>query len=466
MQPHKQLQFGEDTNLVALRLAWDRALNALSSRVNKPLFEGSIKTIVPLEYEDGRVVLGASSEFARYWIEHKYLSTIQEILGDHLGERVKVSVRILEPDSEEDQDATGQVLAPAGGAQALPRVQKTPDFVLNDAYTFDTFVVGPSNRMAYASACSVAKTPGNSYNPLFIYGGPGLGKTHLLHAIGNFLSIYQPDVTLKYTSAETFTCDYITAVQDKRTHQFRRKYRNIDVLLIDDIQFLASKERTREEFFHTFNALHEVGRQIVLTSDRPPKDLELDIRLSSRFEAGLVVDIAPPELETRMAIIKSKAEKQDMAIPNEVALYIARLIRSNIRAIEGALLKLHAYAAVMNVPVSTDMATDILARYFEQPRENVVTAETINTLVAGHFGVTVDDLMSASREARVVLARQIAMYLIRELTRCSLPAIGKEFGGKDHSTVLHAIKKINKLVLENSQIADDIAALTKELKDG
>jgi len=233
---------------------------------------------------------------------------------------------------------------------------------------------------------------------------------------------------------------------------------------VDDIQFLAGKERTKEEFFHTFNALQEVGRQIVLTSDRPPKDLELDVRLSSRFEAGLVVDIAPPELETRMAIIKAKAQKQDLQIPPDVVLYIARLIRSNIRAIEGALLKLHAYATVMQQPVSSAMASDILSRYFEHPQENLITPDAVLRAVAERYGVDVENLRSLSRQARVVLARQVAMYLLRHLTDTSLPAIGKALGGKDHSTVLHAVKKIGKLVLEDAQLADDVAALMRELK--
>jgi len=318
--------------------------------------------------------------------------------------------------------------------------------------------------MAHAASCAVAESPGASYNPLFIYGDSGLGKTHLLHAIGNFIRRYHPQTGLIYTTAETFTSDYVAAVSERRTAQFRRRYRSVDVWLVDDIQFLAGKERTKEEFFHTFNALQEVGRQIVLTSDRPPKDLELDVRLSSRFEAGLVVDIAPPELETRMAIIKAKAQKQDLQIPPDVVLYIARLIRSNIRAIEGALLKLHAYATVMQQPVSSAMASDILSRYFEHPQENLITPDAVLRAVAERYGVDVENLRSLSRQARVVLARQVAMYLLRHLTDTSLPAIGKALGGKDHSTVLHAVKKIGKLVLEDAQLADDVAALMRELK--
>lgn len=462
MPQNDQLHFGEDANLVALRMAWERTLNALSSRASKPVFDKGLKTVVPISFEDSAVVLGVQTSFAKFWIEQKFLPLITELLSDHLGTPVRVTVRLLEEDLELAPDIAAAGLG-AANAQEEPRRQPA-DFVLNENYTFDTFVVGQSNRMAHAASCAVAESPGASYNPLFIYGDSGLGKTHLLHAIGNFIRRYHPHTGLIYTTAETFTSEYVAAVSERRTAQFRRRYRSVDVWLVDDIQFLAGKERTKEEFFHTFNALQEVGRQIVLTSDRPPKDLELDVRLSSRFEAGLVVDIAPPELETRMAIIKAKAQKQDLQIPPDVVLYIARLIRSNIRAIEGALLKLHAYATVMQQPVSSAMASDILSRYFEHPQENLITPDAVLRAVAERYGVDVDNLKSLSRQARVVLARQVAMYLIRHLTDTSLPAIGKAFGGKDHSTVLHAIKKIGKLVLEDAQLADDIAALMRELK--
>ncbi|MEJ5299167.1 MAG: chromosomal replication initiator protein DnaA [Armatimonadota bacterium] len=462
MPQNDQLHFGEDANLVALRMAWERTLNALSSRASKPVFDKGLKTVVPISFEDSAVVLGVQTSFAKFWIEQKFLPLITELLSDHLGTPVRVTVRLLEEDLELAPDIAAAGLG-AANAQEEPRRQPA-DFVLNENYTFDTFVVGQSNRMAHAASCAVAESPGASYNPLFIYGDSGLGKTHLLHAIGNFIRRYHPQTGLIYTTAETFTSEYVAAVSERRTAQFRRRYRSVDVWLVDDIQFLAGKERTKEEFFHTFNALQEVGRQIVLTSDRPPKDLELDVRLSSRFEAGLVVDIAPPELETRMAIIKAKAQKQDLQIPPDVVLYIARLIRSNIRAIEGALLKLHAYATVMQQPVSSAMASDILSRYFEHPQENLITPDAVLRAVAERYGVEVENLKSLSRQARVVLARQVAMYLIRHLTDTSLPAIGKAFGGKDHSTVLHAIKKIGKLVLEDAQLADDIAALMRELK--
>ncbi|MCC6484450.1 MAG: chromosomal replication initiator protein DnaA [Armatimonadetes bacterium] len=463
MRQKNQLRFGEEESLIALRTAWSRALEDLERQINKPLFESCLSTVTPIAMEGENAVLSATSEFAKYWIENKYLSTIQQALSAHLGLPVRVSVRLVQDQSQ--QGPLDNLEAPE------PRIERKPgkgelEFVLNEHFTFDNFVVGASNRMAFAASQAVAKSPGASYNPLFIYGGPGLGKTHLLQAIGHFVRKYHPDMGIQYTSAETFTCDYVAAVSDRKTAQFRRRYRNIDVWLVDDIQFLAGKERTKEEFFHTFNSLHEVGRQIVLTSDKPPKELELDLRLSSRFEAGLVVDVAPPDLETRMAIIQSKAQKRDMTIPNDVVLYMARLIRSNIRAIEGALLRIHAYAAMMHEPVSTDMATDILARYFEEPKENIITPDTVQEVVARHFRVDVKTLNSPSRQSDVVMARQVAMYLIRQLTQSSLPTIGKAFGGKDHSTVLHAINKISKLVLQNSQVADDISALSRELQSG
>lgn len=469
--PHNdQLQFGEDAALVALRAAWENALEEFSVRVDRPLFENCLKRTVPVSFQDGHIVLNAASSFAKFWLENKYLNEVRTSLGRQLNSEVTVSVRVMREEQEQPEEPSAAE-APAESSGGFFDVHPAParevaHSILNDGYTFDTFVVGPSNRMAFAASSAVAKSPGCSYNPLFIYGGPGLGKTHLLHAIGNFLQTYQPGVGMLYTTAEKFTSDYVEAVSQRKTTQFRRRYRDVDVFLIDDIQFLVDKERTREEFFHTFNALHGVGRQVVLSSDRPPSELELDTRLTSRFEAGLVVDIACPDLETRMAIINAKAERQDLEIPNDVVLYIARLIRSNIRAIEGALLKLHMYTSVMNMPVSTEIATDILARHFDHPQENLITPESVQDVVARHFGVKKENLTSLSREAKVVLARQVAMYLLRHLTSRSLPAIGKAFGGKDHSTVLYAIKKISKLVVEDARTADDIAALTRELKKG
>lgn len=465
MKQPDQLHFGEDASLVALKLAWDRALNALSSRVTRPLFETCLKSVLPVAYSDDRVVLGAATPFARYWIENKYLPAIQDLLSSHLGHPVKVSV-LIRSDAA-DLPGTDEAELDALAAEPKPARSKPstrPEYVLNEHFTFDTFVVGSCNQMAFATSQAVAKQPGASYSPLFIYGGSGVGKTHLLHAIGHFIERYHPDVGLTYTSGESFLCDYVTAVSERKTAQFRRRYRNVDVFLVDDVQFLAGKERTKEEFFHTFNALHEVGRQIVLSSDVPPDELELDKRLTSRFQAGLVVDIAQPDLETRMAIIQSKADKRDLQIPAEVVLYIARLIRSNIRVMEGALVKLHAYAAMTHEPVSTEMAASILSRYFEQPKEQIITPDTVMALVARHFDVSLAALNSASREREVVRARQVAMYLIRKLTDSSLPSIGRAFGGKDHSTVLHAIRKITKLVLQDASIADDVNALMKELR--
>lgn len=465
MRHSNQLQFGDDPNLVALRLAWDRTVNAMSMRVSKPIFESCVKPTVPLSFSDNRVALGAPSTFAQHWLEKKYLNSLEDLLSAHLGQSVKITVQLQPGCRDED---FGDESALSGSSPSEPvaiKKNKQPGFILNEQFSFDTFVVGTSNRLAHAAASAVAKAPGASYNPLFIYGGSGLGKTHLLQAIARFVIQFHPHISINYISAEAFTCDYVSAVTDRKTTQFRNRYRNVDLLLVDDIQFLAGKERTKEEFFHTFNALHEVGRQIVLSSDRPPKELELDPRLSSRFEAGLVVDVVPPDLETRMAIIHSKAETKELQIPHDVAMYIARLIRSNIRAIEGALHTLQAYAMYMHQPVSTEMATEILERYFEAPKESVVSHETVQALVAQHFGIPLGDLSSASREAQKVLARQVAMYLTREITQASLPQIGRVFGGKDHSTVLHAIKKVNKLVLQDPKIAEDIQRLMNELKN-
>jgi chromosomal replication initiator protein len=327
----KQLQLGEDDAFQALQSAWEHALESLSEMVNKPSFESWIRSAHPVAMVDGRAVIGTTSRFAKHWLESKHLTTIEEIIECQLGRPVSVKIELLEEE--------GPVLL----AEKLPKKPKPApksdgesiSQPLNSRYTFDNFVVGPNNRLAHACSMAVAEEPGKTYNPLFIYGGAGLGKTHLLQAIGQAALAENPDLRVVYVSGETFTYHYVTALREHRTAEYRRAYRNVDLWLVDDIQFLAGKERTEEEFFHTFNAIYDMGKQIVLSSDRAPKDLELDKRLLSRFECGMLADIAPPDLPTRMAILQTKAESEHMALPNEVILYIAQLITTNIRQLEG-----------------------------------------------------------------------------------------------------------------------------------
>ena len=360
---------------------------------------------------------------------------------------------------------------PAGPTVAWPEPRRSvPDEVehdtqLNPKYSFDDFVIGSSNRFAHAAAVAVSEAPAKSYNPLFIYGGAGLGKTHLLHAIGHYVRSLYPRLAVRYLTTEQFTNEFINAIRDDRITAFQRTYRQTDVLLIDDIQFLEQKERTQEEFFHTFNALHNAEKQIVISSDRPPKQIaHLEDRLRSRFEWGLMTDVQPPDLETRIAILRKKAETDRLGVSPEVLELIASKVHSNIRELEGALIRVSAFASLQQASPDSEMAEMVLKDLFPDDREQEVSVQLIIDEVADYFSLTVEDLCSPSRSRQLVTARQIAMYLTRELTELSLPRIGKAFGGRDHTTVMHAKSKIAGLMQERRSIYDQIQELTNRIK--
>ena len=360
---------------------------------------------------------------------------------------------------------------PEGPTVAWPEPRRSvPDEVehdtqLNPKYSFDDFVIGSSNRFAHAAAVAVSEAPAKSYNPLFIYGGAGLGKTHLLHAIGHYVRSLYPRLAVRYLTTEQFTNEFINAIRDDRITAFQRTYRQTDVLLIDDIQFLEQKERTQEEFFHTFNALHNAEKQIVISSDRPPKQIaQLEDRLRSRFEWGLMTDVQPPDLETRIAILRKKAETDRLGVSPEVLELIASKVHSNIRELEGALIRVSAFASLQQASPDSDMAEMVLKDLFPDDREQEVSVQLILDEVADYFSLTVEDLCSPSRSRQLVTARQIAMYLTRELTELSLPRIGKAFGGRDHTTVMHAKSKIAGLMQERRSIYDQIQELTNRIK--
>jgi len=356
----------------------------------------------------------------------------------------------------------GSGLGPQGGLAGVPRPGQTR---LNPKYTFETFVIGSSNRFAHAAAVAVAEAPAKAYNPLFVYGDSGLGKTHLLHAIGHYAQSLYQGIRVRYVSSEEFTNDFINMIRDGKQDGFRRRYRDVDVLLVDDIQFLENKEGTQEEFFHTFNTLHNASKQIVISSDRAPKRLvTLEDRLRSRFEWGLLTDVQPPELETRIAILRKKAVQEGLNAPPEALEYIASRISTNIRELEGALIRVTAFASLNRQSVDLQLAEIVLKDLIPEAQGPEITASTIMGQTASYFGLSIDDLCGTSRSRVLVTARQIAMYLCRELTDLSLPKIGQQFGGRDHTTVMHADRKIRSLMAERRSIYNQVTELTNRIK--
>jgi len=349
-----------------------------------------------------------------------------------------------------------RLLAPARAMEGLH---------LSPKYTFETFVVGAGNRFAHAAAMAVAEAPARAYNPLFIYGGVGLGKTHLLQAIGHRVLFGAGVARVAYVSSEKFTNELINSIRDDKTLDFRQRYRNVDVLLIDDIQFLAGKERTQEEFFHTFNTLHEASHQIIITSDRPPKEIPtLEDRLRSRFEWGLIADIQPPDLETRIAILRKKAENEGISVPDEVAEFIAQRITTNIRELEGALVRVVAYASLTRSPISVELASDVLRDLLPPTRARVVTIQAIQAALAEFFGIRVEEMRAKRRTKGVAFPRQVAMYVAREITDASLPRIGEEFGGRDHTTVMHACHRVRESLRRDAHLAASLKRLMEDLQ--
>ncbi len=354
---------------------------------------------------------------------------------------------------------------PAPASHTHVPAQRGDAPALNPKYTFDRFVIGSSNRFAHAAAVAVAEAPGKAYNPLLVYGDSGLGKTHLLHAIGHYAAEFYPGTRVRYVSSEEFTNDFINSIRDDRASAFHRRYRDVDVLLIDDIQFLVGKIQTQEEFFHTFNALHNANKQIVITSDRPPKEFaELEDRLRNRFTWGLITDVQPPDLETRIAILSKKAAADRLAVPQDVLALIASRIDSNIRELEGSLVRVTAFASLNRQPVDLALAEVVLKDLMPAHTAPDISAATIIAQTAGYFELSIDDLLGTSRSRTLVTARQIAMYLCRELTELSLPKIGQEFGGRDHTTVMHADRKIRTLMAERRSVYNQVTELTNRIR--
>ena len=421
--------------------AWNRILERARTLLPEQNFRIWLSNTEPLTLSEDTLSVAAGSDFAAEWIEKHYGDLLTDLAERVVGHPLKIAL-------EHRKDATRVAdfippVTPAAPSQAAPAAAASVGAPLNERYQFDRFVVGTNNQRAAAACRAVAETPARMYNPLFIYGGVGLGKTHLMHAMGHSILLKDPSKRVAYISSERFTNDLIASIQEGRMSDFRRRYREIDLLLIDDVHFLGEKERTQEEFFHTFNALHDAQRQIVMTSDRPPKEIPgLEERLVSRFEWGLVTDIKPPDLETRVAILKKKADEDSIALTDEILEFIARNCRSNVRELEGAIIKLLAYSSLTRREASIELAREALGGVLAGSDTPEITPALVKERVAQSWGVPIEALASKKRTKEVTAPRQVAMYLIRELLDLPLVEIGKLFGGRDHSTVIHSIQKV------------------------
>jgi chromosomal replication initiator protein len=416
------------------------------------------------------LLVAAPNAFAKDVLESRLRSVVNEVLTSELGEKANIAVMVDETLELADLPAPTIVvesvsIRPGTGRDDEGSRKTDEPSQLNARYIFETFVIGASNRFAHAAAVAVAEAPAKAYNPLFIYGESGLGKTHLLHAIGAYAKELYGNTRVRYVSSEEFTNDFINSIRDDKATAFQRRYRDLDILLVDDIQFLENKERTQEEFFHTFNTLYNANKQIVISSDRPPKQLTtLEDRLRSRFEWGLITDIQPPELETRIAILRKKAAQDKLNAPDDVLEFIASKISTNIRELEGALIRVTAFASLNRQVVDMGLAEIVLKDLIPNEINSEITAPTIMAQTAAYYSLTIDDLCGTSRSRALVNARQIAMYLCRELTELSLPKIGQTFGGRDHTTVMHADRKIRELMAERRSIYNQVNELTTRIK--
>ncbi len=450
---------------------WEETLDILKKQLNVPTFKTMFQNTFPLTLQGNNLTIATPNFFIKEWLETRHAQLLSQILNQVAGEELSIHFVVkdgqLDPtallDIEElpERETHSTVEAETSSVGGL----KPPVLLnLNPRYTFDTFIVGASNRFANAAALAVAESPATTYNPLFIYGGVGLGKTHLLQAIAHYVSRHHPHLKTRYVTSERFTNDFISAVKDRNIQSFQKRYRENDILLIDDIQFLAGKEQTQEEFFHTFNTLYEAGKQLVISCDRPPKDISpLENRLRSRFEWGLITDIQPPDLETKIAILQKKAQFESVKVPDEVLEFIASRIQSNITELEGALNRVVAFSSLTSRPINLSTAEEVLQNIFSQ-EDKIIAPPVIIEEVCSYFGVKKDDILGSKRSQVITYPRQIAMYLCRELTDLSLPKIGEEFGGRDHTTVLHAYTKINKLIRENQNTFNEVQYLTNKIK--
>ena len=435
---------------------WNEALQIIEKEISSPVsYETWILPIVPVGIDGSRFLLRVSEPFYKEMLEKRHLPLIRSAIKTVT--KVNYEIVIL-TEGEEAPHSTQSIIKPEENNDLAKN--------LNPKYVFSSFVVGNSNRMAHAASLAVAESPAKAYNPLFLYGNSGLGKTHLMHSIAHFILEKNPSTKVLYVTSETFTNELILSIQNNKNEEFRNKYRNIDVLLIDDIQFISKKEGTQEEFFHTFNALYESNKQIIISSDRPPKEIKtLEDRLRSRFEWGLIADIQPPDYETRIAILRKKADRDHLVVPDDVMAYIAKNIVSNIRELEGALTRIVAYATLTNQDISLELTEKSMKDVYSENAQAPLTPDLIQEIVARHYNIRVEDIQGNKKPKNIAFPRQVSMYLCRKLLDISLPKIGDSFGGRDHTTVIHAISKIEKQMENNKKKKKTIIQLEKEIKE-
>ncbi len=501
-----------------LQVIWEQIISNMRESLSEGACKKWLSPIEPISLVGNKITLGTPNDFSKRWIQERYMTLLDDAIVDIIGERCEIELQNLNlPQKEgifpqensshgkrrrqktklsasenppiqttllsenenlqEDYPADIQTIASESfgnnqkeseitvGHEISDQVAPGDASSLNPKYTFDTFVTGKSNQFAHAAALAIAEAPGTTYNPFFMYGGVGLGKTHLMHAIGHQIIKKYPDKRVLYVSSEQFTNELINAIRDGNPEQFRQKYRTIDVLLVDDVQFISGKQSTQEEFFHTFNTLHDSGRTIILSSDRSPHEVKnLEERLRSRFEWGLIADVQAPDFETRIAILKKKAQQDNLNVPMDVMVTIANSIDSNIRELEGALTRVVAYASLTHQPVTVAVTEETLKNLFPNNKPKLITVDLIQNIVATHFNVSVDDLHAKKKTKEIVYPRQIAMYLCRELTRTSLPQIANFFGKRDHTTVMHAYEKIKNSMEEDPELNQTIQDLTEKIQ--
>ncbi|MDD3818257.1 MAG: chromosomal replication initiator protein DnaA [Actinomycetota bacterium] len=448
-----------------LQNIWKGTLEDIKNKINLSTYKAWFEHITPVSLKKNCLTVSVSSSFAKEWIELRYSDLLEESVKKVTNSPCKIKIIATSLD-DKDTDYTYNERSPDNQLDKSHKGQKGRISSFNTKYTFDTFVVGNSNRFACTAALAVSEKPGKAYNPLFIYGGVGLGKTHLLHAIGQYTHQLYPDKTIKYVSAETFLNDFINALRYKDIFSFKENYRNNDVLLVDDIHFLEDKEASQEEFFHTFNALHDTNRQIVLSSDRPPKSIStLEERLRSRFEWGLVTDIKPPDFETRFAILKKYSEREGICVSDDIISLIAENITSNIRELEGSLTRVIAFASLTNSKPDIEIARNVLKDILPDNRERKINIQLIVKEVSRYFSIPINDLLGPKRNKFISHARQLAMYLSRELTSSSLPEIGRCIGNRDHSTVIYAVSKISDLINIDKTVYTQIQEITNRIKN-